>query len=720
MWGVLAVGLSTITYRVNDWYVMTNELLYERRAIAVARTLSPLPQLRGVIIPSFDQIYPLLIAPAFLWGLVPADLRAAHVINAWVMASACIPAFLLARRVLERRWLAYVLGALTVCVPWIIYSSFLLTEVAAYPAFLWAIFALERTISAPSRGRDAFAVLTLAVAFFTRTQFAVLAAVFPVAVLAFEVGRVKDGTWWKRPWRGFRAAVAAHRELAAVYGIVAIAAALLVVGGRLASTLGVYGDTISGNLFPAGTGSAFVQHVATLAIGIGILPFVVGAAWLLANLVRPSESRDRHAFACLGALALAAILLQVTSFDIRFGGSLLVHDRYLFYLAPLALLGFACAAFDRRAPRLSLIVPTALVALGFVYSSFATFTPLNSDTPVSDVNDFIMRIAAHKLTTARELLAGVTIVLALAFVVATLLVPAKRLAPILIVLLAVTLPAETAYAYQRLFSANGPSGRPLTLAYGNVDDFLDRTVGTGANVTMVSYPHTQGDFWLSFPFWRDIEFWNKSVTRAAYYPVPGIFESTGSTFPKIYLHFDPATGAASTSPTRYVAEDVSESRFRIDGLAVSAANGVLVIDAREPWRTDWLSYGLTDDGWTKPGVTARVRVFATPGQTGPVRRFVTFQIRPPDGVASRPVEISSNLAARHVTALDMQTLFVDSVPVCVPAHGFAEVRIRTPDNSSIGYGDMRDRVSFYVPRTGGVLLKEIDLADEHGPACSTR
>src|SRR5581483_6903827 len=123
LWAALAIVLAAITTRVADWFVMTNELLYERRAIASAQTLSPLPQIRGTVIQSFDQLYPLLIAPVFRYGLVPGDLIQAHFLNAWIMSSACIPVFLLARRVTGRAWAAYAAAFLAVTIPWIMYSS---------------------------------------------------------------------------------------------------------------------------------------------------------------------------------------------------------------------------------------------------------------------------------------------------------------------------------------------------------------------------------------------------------------------------------------------------------------------------------------------------------------------------------------------------------------------------------------------------------------------
>src|SRR5476651_2412729 len=143
LWVAFAVSLSQVTGAVKDWFVMTDELVYERLAISVARTGSPLPHIHGELIRSLDQLYPLLIAPFFRHGLVPHDLHGAHLLNAWLMTSACIPAFLLARRVTGERWVGYLLAFLSVTIPWLVFSPFLLTENAAYPAFLWTLLAFQ-------------------------------------------------------------------------------------------------------------------------------------------------------------------------------------------------------------------------------------------------------------------------------------------------------------------------------------------------------------------------------------------------------------------------------------------------------------------------------------------------------------------------------------------------------------------------------------------------
>jgi hypothetical protein len=179
LWIVSAVVLSELTVRVRDWFDMTDEMRYERLAISIAQTHSLVPRVHGVDIQSFSQLYPLLIAPLFRHGLAPENVHAAHVLNAWIMTSACIPAFLLARRVTGRRWAAFLAATLAVAMPWILYSAMLMTEVASYPASLWALLALQRATVAPSRRNDVIALAGLAIAYFARAELLVLVIVLP-------------------------------------------------------------------------------------------------------------------------------------------------------------------------------------------------------------------------------------------------------------------------------------------------------------------------------------------------------------------------------------------------------------------------------------------------------------------------------------------------------------------------------------------------------------
>jgi hypothetical protein len=699
LWAGLAVALAAATTRVADWFVMTDELLYERLALSVADGWSPLPRVHGALIPSLNQLYPILVAPAFAQHGIQAALHDAHAVNAWVMSSACIPAYLLARRVTGRRPVAYAVASLSVCVPWIVLSSFLLTENAGYPAFLWALYALQRATASPSTRNDVLALLGLGLAVLARTQFVVLVAVLPVALLAYDRSP-------RRTWRR-------HRLLGAAYAVMAATLLALLAAGRFADAFGTYGSAIGGNLLPNDAGRAFCEHAATLALGLGILPFLAGVAWLLAGLVRPPADRERHAFACLGSLTVTAVVLEATVFDVRFGTGW-VRDRYLFYVAPLVLGACALALLDRRGPRWSLVPVAAVVATGFAAGRFPVFDKLNVDAPVAALDDWLLRTAGS-LGAARAITAAATVVLAVLFVQGRILLRPAAVGAAVAALALVVLPVETRYAFVRLFAVDGTSGRPISLPQGQFFDWIDRTVGPRRDVTIVPYPVIAGDYWPSVAAWWDLEFWNASVARTA--GLPGQYEWTPSTFPKLELAFD-GDGRANVSPTRYVAQADMETRFRIAGPVVSDTRDVSLVDAGRAWRALWVSEGLDDDGWTRPRTPATFRVFAAPGQRGAVRRSLNFGIRAPDDISSRAVEATSNVERWTEPATNGGVL-AHGIDVCVPARGSATVTLRTSDWSQV-YGDMRDANSFGSYREGGVLVVSVSLPDGLGGPCRPR
>jgi hypothetical protein len=725
LWIALAATLSAVTVQVRDWFDMTDELRYERLAISIARTGSLVPRIHGVNIKSFSQLYPLVIAPAFRHGLIPTDLRDAHLLNAWIMSSACFPAFLLARRVTGRRDAAYLVAVLTVCTPWILYSSFLLTEVAAYPAFLWAILALQQMAATPSVRNDVLAILGVGLAFYARTAFIVLVIVPPLALLALELGRGSEARRLAR-WTGAaRRAVLAHRLLAVVYAILGVGAVWLIAAGRFSSvyggTYGSYGQAVDGNLIPPGFARAFVEHVATLSLGLAIFPVVLGVGWMLANLVRPGARVEARAFACIGSITIVAIVYQATTFDLSLDGYF-VHDRFMFHLVPLILVGVVCALCDVRRPRWSLALPATLIALGFAFGkipieTWGVFPTLNPDAPAAAFYTPLVRMS-HSLTAARVVLVIATVWLAVMFVIGESLLRRSQVTALVVAFLAIASTGLTVYTFDHLFRTNGLSGRPITQSETGVYDWVDGAVGTSASVAMVPYP-TSSSWFVSQRIWRDYEWWNTSVDRDVD-DGAGIFEYTGIWFPKLYLHLDPATGAANMSPAPYALTADQETRFHIDGKALVVMPDVTLTKVSEPWHADWLSFGLYDDGWTRPGATVRVRVFPRPGQHQPLTRFVTFQVQTPPLVAQRPFTVSSNLETRRLNATITHTTFVQSVRVCVPAHGYAEVRLRTLDSSSIP-GDQSDEDSFELTdRQGGLLINQIALADETGPACRVR
>jgi hypothetical protein len=550
------------------------------------------------------------------------------------------------------------------------------------------------------------ALLGIALAFLARTQMLVLVVIFPLTLLLAD----------RR--RAFRA----HPVAMAFTGALVLAGLGLIAAGGSLATLTVYGQEVQGGLLPHGTASWFLKHLAILALGLGLLPFVAGVAWLLANATRIAVSRERRVFACLGAVTVILLPLETTSYDLHVGGGI-ARDRYLFYVAPIVLLAFACALLDRRRPRWSLLLPAAAVTAGFAigapepdYAWNDAYGRLTADSPVSGLFRPLVR-DLHGMTTTRATLAVATVVLTVLFVLGAVLVRQRALALLLGTLLAAGLASETGYLFDRLLTADGIASRPLTTSPAPQYDWVDHAVGPGASVTMVPGPINENWFQTQ-QYWRDLEFWNASIVRDAHAPSAGTFGFTGLWFPKIVLSFDPRTGAANASPSPYVVEALKESRFRVSGRVVASTSDAFLIRAPQPWHADWITSGLYDDGWTMPHTTAHVRVFAFPGQTRPTLRYLSFQIWAPGGVTNRPFIVRSNLQTARGAA-GSATAFVNAVHVCVPPRGFADVSLSTPDSSTIP-GDLASQAQSQGSRQGGVFLAQIALADDLGGRCSPR
>lgn len=686
IWAGTAVALAIPARRVVDWFWMTDELLYERLAFSVARTGSPLPVLHGQRVPVTNFLYPVLLSPLVDGHLVPSFLTRAHTLNAVLMTSACIPAYLIARGALRSPLGAYAAALLTVLVPWVVLASFLLTESAAYPAFLWAVYLAQRAVARPSPANDVLALAGLVLALLARTQLLVLFAVVPIAILLRE--------------RSLRASATSHRVFAAVTVAGIAAVVVLVAAGHGSGLLGSYAGTTNGAWISFDMLRAFTQHAATLAKALGILPAVLGAAWLSTRAVR------RESTALVGSLAILFVLAEVTSFDVRFGGDL-PHDRYLFYAAPLLLIGFIGALEDVRVARWSLAAPFVVVVIGMATAILPLYDKLNVETPASTVDNYLVR-SGGGITGARVTLVVCAVLIVAIYLLARAFLPLRLVAVLFVAATAVFLTAETAYAFKRLFTVYGTAGRPITVSQGGVFDWIDRTVGPKAHVTFATYAQIHDDYNATSAYWWDLEFWNRSVVRA-WYP-GGKFAEIQSTFPRVDLHFDPRTGRANISPTRYLAQSDQETRFRVSGPTVSVTRNVRLIDAGTSWRAAWLSSGLDDDGFTLPGRPAAVRVFASPGQTKPALRYVSFQLQAGD--APEGAVLTSN-AGRFNVALPPGGDTFEQAMVCVPPRGYGTIHLAAHGTAEV-YGDMGTKAGIGNNRIRGVRVLRISLADETG------
>ena len=324
------------------------------------------------------------------------------------------------------------------------------------------------------------------------------------------------------------------------------------------------------------------------------------------------------------------MLVLVSAWDLTFGH--FVIDRYLYYLVPVLLLALLCALLDARRPVWSLALPVALVATGFATHLQDEFLwsgrfPLSMDSPIATPYRWFASLGGGR-SGASALLAGITVALAALFLVASRAVPHVRLTAVAAaVLLVFFFPLDTGYAFAQLFSRNGSSGRPLTRDKCGEVDWLDRTVGTGALVTEIPYP-------ISSHLWS-------AIRRGAISSSATSRCGTRSTTPR--RHITPTrSGGSRTRRLVRRTDGLASARGRARSSRASttrvfasrAAGGtrgqtVMLIDAEGPWRTDWLTFGLYDDGWTGPAQDGADQGLRRPRPVARGQRTLSLQLHAP-------------------------------------------------------------------------------------------
>jgi hypothetical protein len=97
-----------------------------------------------------------------------------------------------------------------------------------------------------------------------------------------------------------------------------------------------------------------------------------------------------------------------------------------------------------------------------------------------------------------------------------------------------------------------------------------------------------------------------------------------------------------------------------------------------------------------------------------VTRSLTVQVRAPIDVSERPFRITWR-QGKVDAAANGQSNTMQQLSVCVPARGYADVRVSTPQVSDVGPDQSVLEPAPY--RRGGILVADISLADEIGRPC---
>ncbi len=663
---------------------MTDELLYAKLAGHIGHTGSPLPVLHGEHVGFLGVVYPIVLAP-FYGTLDPVGaFEAAHVVNAVLFASTAIPTYLLARR-LTTPACSLAVAVLVIAIPWALGAAFVMSEAAAYPVFVWAVLACQVALAEPSARHDGLAIAGLALAYFTRPQFLFLVAVLPLAAIIVS---------------GSRRALSAHRLLAGAYALGLLVVVPLSAVGEADRLLGDYGVTAThGSLLPAGVWKAAAIHLDVLAVGLGVVPFLLGAAWTYTHI--RAASPPRRAFAALTGLCLPLLALETASYDLRFGGAGTIRDRYLFYLAPLLLLATAMCLQEATLPVIGIAAATAFFAATAALADFRPVPGILVDSPESVLNGVIHDESAGLPAGVFVAVCGVLlglICLALAWI--------PRPAAVLGVTIAVFAfgGSVAGYAFDRLLTSRTVAGFPVT-GQPRVRDWVDRVVE--GSVGVLAYPVSR-DWGQSAEAWWEAEFWNDSATRA--FVVDRTF--TYTPFPATPLRLDRDSGRfeGTEHAPPYVLTAQNDSRFGLAGHQAAASAPFVLLSVNRPYRALWSTTGLDPDGWALPGRRVLIRVYAGPVQDGRAIRVAVTLDAPPEAQTAVPYRLG---AATGTVAPGGRT--VAEAAVCLPRAGHADIALDVQRSATIAGVPLGPEPG--PPRDVGVAVSGVRLQPTGG-SCS--
>jgi hypothetical protein len=337
--------------------IFTDELELTQLARAIAETGEPAR--RGEPY-GLATLVAYVLAPVWWLGSATASWAAAKLILVLAMTATVFPAYGLARMVVPK-WYALAAAGASVAVPALAYSPILVEEPLAYPISTTALWLIARALERPTWQRVAAAGGMSAVAALTRTQLAILFAALALGLL-WIAWQSESARRWRTEWSRWD-------WLGAVTLAIGIAFALAAAMGHASTawrnTMLIYKDRIFENASWA---------IGALAIGVGVLPVLLG----IAALARPkAEARDPRTRAFV-ATSIASLIVFIAYAGIKGAYnstvfSTLVVERNLIYLCPILFIATALA-FTRGVGRVWAVAGAAIFTLYVV-----TATPLRLD-----------------------------------------------------------------------------------------------------------------------------------------------------------------------------------------------------------------------------------------------------------------------------------------------------------------------------------------------------
>ena len=338
VWLAVIVALSALFRVVNAQtsstpWIMPDEYVYAELARSLGESGNFVVNGDPMATWSYGPLYAVVLAPVWLLtSSAAAAYAVAQVVNALLMSTAAVFAYLLGRRALDRRS-AFFLAVLTVLVPSMVYSTKMMTESLAYPAFLAAVLGIARMLERPSAARQLVALLAIGLAALTRVEMiallpALALAIVLVAALIPAPGGESQPTFAHRLFR--------FRLTLVILGAGATAALSVLVFNP--DVLGGHARWL--DAFNPGAVPRWVLiYLGDLDLYVGIVPF---AAFLLTvGLAMRSGLPDRaRSLMLLSGSVFVSLLLFIACYSTAPRAADAVQDRHVFYVVPLELLAF--------------------------------------------------------------------------------------------------------------------------------------------------------------------------------------------------------------------------------------------------------------------------------------------------------------------------------------------------------------------------------------------
>jgi hypothetical protein len=307
---------------------------------------------RGGAAPRYGVVYPALLAVAQRVG---SDQGSAYLIaqglNAVIFSLTAVPAYAIASRVLQRRQ-AMLTAALSIVVPSCVLTSAIMTENAFYPLFVTSVLLMLRALERPSAARQLLVAASAALAFLVRAQAVVLLPSYLLAAILLAVTTSRG----RKP----AALVACLRQQAPTIAILAVAA-LAASAVRGSSTLGPYHVLVT-SYGPRPLAHWALANLADIELYLGVIPLAAFGVLLVQTLSSAALSAELRRLVLLTACLGAGMLVTVAVLSASKYGLERVHERNLFYVAPLVLISFL-AWLDVGLPRPPVTTTAIAIAL---------------------------------------------------------------------------------------------------------------------------------------------------------------------------------------------------------------------------------------------------------------------------------------------------------------------------------------------------------------------